>query len=369
MTASGRFSRRDFLKLSGSAAFGLFLPALDLPAIKSGAFQPALEPEPPPLGRVVYNKVTVHDIPDASGNELRTYKFDEVLIIAGQMTGTDESAYNRIWYKLQDGGYVYSGGIQPVDNILNTPVGEVPKGGLLAELTVPFSDARWKPTEASRRGYRLYYGTTYWVKAVIADPYKNLWYRIYDDLFKLTFYIRAIHMRIIPPEELAPISAHVPDDYKLIVVSLADQLLVAYEDSRPVFRARISSGVGKGKRSWSSTPTGVFSTFFKRPAGHMSGGDGVSSYYDLPGVPWSSYIDTNGISIHGTYWHNDYGEPHSHGCINLPSEQAKWIYRWTTPVVPEEKLFIYKPGTGTHVYVSEQPLFELPGPPPRQSHG
>ena len=204
---------------------------------------------------------------------------------------------------------------------------------------------------------------------MLASQDKETWYRIYDDLFKLTFYIRAEHLRIIPPEELSGISPDVPDEDKSIVVSLPEQLLVAYEGNRPVFVADISSGVGKGKRSWASTPVGSFTTFFKRPAGHMSGGDGVSSYYDLPGVPWTSYLDRNGISIHGTYWHNDYGKPHSHGCINLTSEHAKWIFRWTTPTVPTGKRFIYKPGTGTQVTVSDQPLFELPGSPGDSSGG
>lgn len=369
MSASGRFSRRDFLKFSGSAALGFFLPALNLPAVKLNGSYPTPAATTPALGRVAYNRVKVYDIPDTSGKELKTFKFDQVLIIDEQVSGVDESAYNRVWYRLQEGGYVYSGGIQPVNNILNVPVTEIPKGGLLAELTVPFSDARWKATEASQRGYRLYYGTTYWITALLADQTKSLWYQIYDDLFKLTFYIRAEHMRIIPPQELTPISAQVPEDYKSIVVSLPEQLLVAYEDSRPVFTAKISSGVSKGKRSWASTPTGVFSTFFKRPAGHMSGGDGISSYYDLPGVPWASYIDMNGVSIHGTYWHNDYGKPHSHGCVNLASEHAKWIFRWSTPAVPDGKRFIYKPGTGTQVVISEQPLFELPPEPHHGSYG
>lgn len=364
MTDSNRFSRRDFLKFSSSAALGLFSSTLGLPLVKPAGSQPVLQPAPTELGRVAYNKVRVYDIPDTNGNELTSHKFDEVLILAGQVTGLDETAYNRVWYQLQSGGYVYSGGIQPVNNIFNTPVTDIPKQspGLLAELTVPFTDARWKATRESRRGYRLYYGTTYWVRAVLEDLEKNLWYRIYDDLFQLTFYIRAIHMRIIPPEELTPISAHVPDDHKMILVSLPEQLLVAYEDLRPVFTAKISSGVGKGERSRSSTPTGGFLTFFKRAAGHMSGGDGISSFYDLPGVPWASYLNVHGVSIHGTYWHNDYGKPHSHGCINLPPEEAKWIFRWSTPQVPDGKRFIYKPGIGTQVYVSEEPLFELPKP-------
>ena len=87
-------------------------------------------------------------------------------------------------------------------------------------------------------------------------------------------------------------------------------------------------------------------------------------FYDLPGVPWTSYIDNNGISFHGTYWHNDYGKPHSHGCVNLPPQEP-WLFRWTTRMVPTGKRFIYKPGTGTRVHISERPFAELPGLPAR----
>ncbi len=62
----------------------------------------------------------------------------------------------------------------------------------------------------------------------------------------------------------------------------------------------------------------------------MAAGDIASNGFDLPGVPWVLYITESGISFHGTYWHNDYGRPHSHGCINLAPQAAKWLFRWTT---------------------------------------
>ncbi len=69
----------------------------------------------------------------------------------------------------------------------------------------------------------------------------------------------------------------------------------------------------------------------------MATGDIASNGFDLPGVPWVLYITKSGISFHGTYWHNDYGRPHSHGCINMTPQAAKWLYRWTIPMVPPEK--------------------------------
>jgi lipoprotein-anchoring transpeptidase ErfK/SrfK len=62
------------------------------------------------------------------------------------------------------------------------------------------------------------------------------------------------------------------------------------------------------------------------------------------------YITDGGISFHGTYWHNDYGVPHSHGCINMTPQSAKWLYRWTLPSVPPEKYVVHG-HTGTKVEI------------------
>ena len=87
------------------------------------------------------------------------------------------------------------------------------------------------------------------------------------------------------------------------------------------------------------------------PAETASAGDVAASGFDLPGVPWVLYITEGGISFHGTYWHNDYGKPRSHGCINLPSEGAKFIYRWTRPEVPPDVDYLHLPGQGTQVSI------------------
>jgi lipoprotein-anchoring transpeptidase ErfK/SrfK len=68
-------------------------------------------------------------------------------------------------------------------------------------------------------------------------------------------------------------------------------------------------------------------------------------------VPWVLYITKSGISFHGTYWHNDYGHPRSHGCINLTPQASKWLYRWTMPAVKPGKQFAYEEfGTAVHIF-------------------
>ena len=64
----------------------------------------------------------------------------------------------------------------------------------------------------------------------------------------------------------------------------------------------------------------------------IGGTAGDSSFYDLPGIGWISYFTGSGCAFHSTYWHNDYGKPRSHGCVNLLPEDAKWVYRWSMPV-------------------------------------
>ena len=74
----------------------------------------------------------------------------------------------------------------------------------------------------------------------------------------------------------------------------------------------------------------------------MTGGEG-SDYYDLPGVPFPTFITWTGVAIHGTYWHNDYGRPRSHGCINVTPAVALWFWRWTMPAAPYDSAWYYTP--------------------------
>jgi lipoprotein-anchoring transpeptidase ErfK/SrfK len=148
------------------------------------------------------------------------------------------------------------------------------------------------------------------------------------------------HIRIITDSELAPLSPQVPEKEKRVEVRLGDQLVLAYESNILVFATRTATG-GRLRSGTYTTPSGDFITFHKRPTRHMAAGDLASSGFDLPGVPWVTYIKDNGISFHGTYWHNDYGRPRSHGCINLTPQAAKWLYRWTIPTVPPDKELSY----------------------------
>jgi hypothetical protein len=345
----GGISRREFLRQSGRGLLGLFLLPFSS-QIANRQVRPG-QAEAPEIGRVLDNKLSVYDRPSFSANLVNMYWRDVVLPIDSVTIGDKEPAYNRVWYQVNNKeGYVHSGKVQPVSLRQNKAVLNLPEKGALAEVTVPFTDALKDQNRPDRFAYRLYYSTVFWVKKVVKDKQGRAWYQIPDDKLKITYFANAEHLRLIPSEELAPITPHIPIEDKRIEIRLKEQLLVAYEEDLPVFMTRIASG-GRFIEGDYSTPTGQYVTNRKRPSRHMASGDlAAPSAYDLPGVPWVCYLTKSGISLHGTYWHNDFGKPRSHGCINLTPQAAHWVYRWSLPTVPlYQETWIDEVGTQVEV--------------------
>ncbi len=333
-------SRRDFLKLSGAGLLSALLASPHARLVRAAS-------APSAFGRVAFRSVTVHDQPSAAARELARLERDDLVGIAEQVAGEmTNNPFNTTWFRLSEGGYVYSGGIQPVTVGYHEPLEQIASAGMVAEVSVPFVDTFWKPGRGSKRAYRLYYESTHWVRETIFEADGSSWYRIYDDRLRRSYYAPARSLRVLPMDELAPIAPDVPAEFKFIEVDLSTQRVTAYEDGQPVFSALASSG-----RKQNKTPTGIFTTFHKRSTVRMTGGASLASMYDLPGVPWATFITENGIAFHGTYWHNDYGRPTSAGCINLRSPEARWIFRWTTPALPVERRWLYRPGQGTTVHI------------------
>ena len=336
-------SRRDFLKLTGYGLFGFALPGF------SRAFTQTFYNNQ--QGRVIEKSLWMYDEPSTQATRMEMFWKDLIVPLTGAAISEDENAHNRIWYEIDGKGYVYSGSVQPVQTVLNEAVSEVPSEGLLGEISVPFTDAHEEADLSTKVSQRLYYETVHWITALKIGTDGQTWYELMDDKWQLSYYIPSQHIRIIPDEELTPLSPGIPEDEKRIEVKLAKQLVLAYENNRLVFAARAATGNKNRSRRW-ETPVGQFITYYKRPTRHMAAGDIASSGFDLPGVPWVLYITKSGISFHGTYWHNDYGRPRSHGCINLTPQASKWLYRWTTPVVEKGKQFAYQ-YYGTKVIISE----------------
>jgi hypothetical protein len=341
ITQSNPITRREFLQVSSLGIFGLGLQPL-------ASFRDFL---PEQMGRVAELKTTVYNSPSLNADPVKILWRDMILPITEVTIGDAEPQYNRIWYRIGEEGYVHSGAIQPVQTRLNQPNPDLPSAGALVEVTVPYTDVHWGPGKNNQFAYRFYYETTHWATKLVQDDKGESWYRIQDDKWDLTFYAPANHLRLISPNELVLISPDVPPQAKRLEVRLREQLVIAFERDKPVFMARIASGAEFSNGRF-LTPLGRHKTFHKRPSRHMAAGDLASNGYDLPGVPWICYITEKGVAFHGTYWHNDYGRPRSHGCINLTPTAAKWIYRWTIPIVPPDEMDVYK-NYGTIVDVVE----------------
>ncbi len=324
-------TRREFLKLSGAALAGAILPPL--PPRDQVAREKAR------LGRITEWSVWVRTEPSHRAPTVRRHRRDDVIAYFEEVEAEGRNPYNSIWFRVI-GGYVYSSYVQPVEVHLNTPLQHLPSEGPWGEISVPYTDARHAPSPDAYRVYRLRYSSVYRITESVWGTDHRLWYRLRDNLAPgRRQYVPAEHVRPIFAEDLTPISPHVHD--KRIEISLSDQLLVAFEDDEPVFTTRISGGIG-GNRA---TPRGHHRIVFKSPSRHMIGDD-----FDLPGVPFDSYF-WGGVAIHGTYWHNDYGRPRSHGCVNVPPQAARWLFRWTTPIFPYEKDYVRVREGGTPVIV------------------
>lgn len=346
MSSSASISRREFLKLGGMGLFGLWLPSITNPTPSANFLFPSGQ-----QGRVTDATINIYRSPSFDDEAISIYWKDIVLHITGISISENLSAHNRVWYQINGGGYAYSGSIQPVRTILNDPVTRLPKQNNLAEVTVPFTDAYGLPNKTGKALYRFYYETTHWVDEAIADNENNIWYRISDDKYETFQFVSAKHLRLIPDTELSMLSPEIPPDLKRIEVRLGSQLVIAYEAEKPVFMTRASTG-GSFNKGIYATPSGSRVTFHKRPSAHMAAGNLAFNGFDLPGVPWVSYITESGVAFHGTFWHNDFGKPRSHGCINISSQAAKWIYRWTQPLVPPDEKYRFL-DFGTRVDVVE----------------
>jgi lipoprotein-anchoring transpeptidase ErfK/SrfK len=334
-----QISRRDFLKLSASGVLGLVLSELGIDR--------ALAAPPASQGRVTFSGAPIYESPSFKAKKVKLFGMDQVVNLKAQLEGDEGNPFNKAWYQVNE-GYTYSGWLQPVETEFQKPVYEIPVKGQLGEITVPMSETRLTPYTYANNGYRLYYGSTHWVKrTVVTREEKSIWYEIFDIEIDKSFFVPYYNMRLVQDDELSLLSPDVPESEKLIHVDLETQMVTAFEGDAMVFSSRCSSG-SKGTR----TPTGDFLTYHKGPSVHMNNQDeDVKNHYDLPGVPWCSFFTSYGNAFHGTYWHNDYGRPRSHGCVNLPSADAKWLYRWTRPNVPVDEDYIHLPGQGTRVEI------------------
>lgn len=168
------------------------------------------------------------------------------------------------------------------------------------------------------------------------------------------------HGQEVTPLPLASISEPssvlgVGSSDKRIEVDLTNQKVYAFEGERRIYEFTVSTG------KWAPTPTGEFTIWSKVRSQKMSGGSkALRTYYYLPNVPYVMFFYNNdiakmrGFSLHGTYWHDNFGHPMSHGCINMRIPDAQVLYEWVDPPITDPKAWstlVTNHNSGTKVVI------------------
>src|SRR3972149_5141576 len=342
MSADSRFSRRDFMKLSGLGLGALALGSPRSPVARS-LWQVEF-PQSERLGRVVEELgtfINVRTRPSSDAPEAGRLAGDEVVPWLREVVGYTPYR-NQRWVETPQ-GYVWAPLLQPVRNLPNTPLDTLPQTGsetgMWMEVTVPYVEAQL--ANANPLGFRIrflvenslpirfYYGQVWWVDDIRSGE-RGVEYRWRDPTGSGGghFWVPAQGLKPIFPEDIPPLSPEIEN--KRIVINIARQTMSCFEDEREVYFCRVSTG-----RFGEDTQTPVsdnLKIFMKFVSTHMEGG-ATGAGYDLSGIGWSTFIAAGGIAVHSTYWHNNFGERTSAGCVNVRPEDARFIFRWSAPEV------------------------------------
>ena len=375
-------SRRDFLKLAGVG-----LGALAFRPPRTFDYEYFLAPKRLPdfpkseiIGRVLENGIDLRSQPtndETVNTSIAELAADTLVEWGRQVVGNVIGGLRNQRYVETPQGYIYSSVLQPTRNLPNTPLTEMPAGqnGFWAEVTVPYIELAHEGVVASpwlqdhlTYNFRpkLYYGQVVWIDKIRTengfpeyrwneDVPHGYGYGAYGEFF----WGDGAGFKVLTDADVAPISPDIDPNEKKIAANLDYQTLACYEGNTEVYFCRISSGLGYDPSTSQAsdklaTPVGNLLTHWKIVSLNMTAGT-FQSGYSTPAVPWSTMISGDGVAIHGAFWHNAFGEKRSHGCINVTPEDAKWIFRWTTPYVSlaQSELRVSLPDHGTIVVSTE----------------
>jgi hypothetical protein len=158
------------------------------------------------------------------------------------------------------------------------------------------------------------------------DSTGGLWYRVSDPPEEPQW----VHSSLIT--KVAPVQFDGPKfQGRWVGVNLTQQIATAYQDGTPVKVTLASTGtirtLPNGTKEDLRTNVGTWKIYWRLPSQEMKGGTIENGdYYDLKDVPFVQYFYQSGEALHGTYWHDDFGHPHSHGCVNLSTPMSEWFY-------------------------------------------
>jgi hypothetical protein len=338
-------SRREFLKLGALSFGGIALHPLARRYLTLRDF-----PEAERLGRVGWYSVELKLRPDHDSETVGVLYEDAVVPWLRERTGSRPFRNNQRYVETPQ-GYIWSGDLIPVQNIRNEPQTALPQSGqepgMWVEVTVPWVETVMDNPPPRSNFFqhrvendlpiRLYFSQILWVDKIRVDENGEIWYRVNERYGNPgdMLWAPGEAFRPITPEELVPISPDIEDKHIVVKVRWGEQMLSCYEGNSEVYFCRVSTGKSEGATPLSAFASPGFPIWRKLHSLHMSGGTNEEGW-DLPGIGWTSLFHGEGVAIHSTYWHNNFGEPMSHGCVNASPEDAKWIFRWTLPHVPFE---------------------------------
>jgi lipoprotein-anchoring transpeptidase ErfK/SrfK len=342
-------SRRNFIKLAGIGVTGIIISP------KTNFTDLAEFPSYDRLGRVcIIGMVNIKSSPNEESQTVGVLYEDAVVPWLRDVVAKkpNYNYFTQRWIETLD-GFIYAANIQPVKNIPNEPIDALESTsmgeGMWAEVTVPYVDVTLVNGPSSNSWVRaridqglplrVYFGQVYYIDQIKLDENGTKYYRANPNYYGGVdmFWIPAEAMHPLPSDEISPINPEVED--KKILVDVNKQTLSCYEGDTEVYYCRVSTGAkydmyGNAVEKW-ATPLGAYLISRKFVSLQMSGGT-TGAPYDLPGIGWVSIFATGGVAIHTTVWHNDFGTPKSHGCVNTLPEDAKWIFRWSQPSVPSD---------------------------------
>ena len=223
-------------------------------------------------------------------------------------------ALGEEWIQIQDGGWMQTSqlkfspasefrGVQLLDNLAN------PFAWALDTMFTSSYPGGPQDDENGRLLYR-YDMVNLFAHVVAEDGWR--WYMVGPDQW--------IEQRVLSK----PVRHERPEgvEGRWVSIDMYEQVLIAYENDTAVYSTVISTGL-----PGTDTNEGLFRVWAALPQDRMSGAAGAPNAYDLTGVPWVQYFD-GGISLHGTYWHDNFGYRRSRGCVNLSISDARWIFEW-----------------------------------------
>ena len=378
-----RFSRRDFLKLTGAGLGAVALGPHSIFNFETLSRPRRLPqfPNSPIIGRVVDPDIDLRNQPTNDpglNTSIAKLPADTLVEWGRQVIGNVIGGLTNQRYVETPQGFIYSSVLQPTRNLPNTPVAEMPAGlpGFWAEVTVPYVELAHEGAVASpwlqdHIAYnfppRLYYGQVVWMDKIRTNN-GFVEYRWNEDAnghgygygaSGEFFWADAAGFKVLTEADVAPIHPEVDPNEKRIEADLDYQTLSCFEGNTEVYFCRISSGINYDPATGETndkfaTPVGNLLTHWKIISQNMTAGN-FQSGYSTPAVPWSTMISGDGVAIHGAFWHNAFGEKRSHGCINVSPEDAKWIFRWTTPYVSlaQSEMRVSLPDHGTIVVTTK----------------